>query len=83
MRRGVDPDSIPRYEIPEQVHMDYDEEPERGACRNCDHRVCIILGDKKYMLCVQERDDSKGGEVYECDPEETDCADWDWDGYDL
>ena len=31
MRRGVDPDSIPRFEIPEQVYMDYDEEPATGV----------------------------------------------------
>ena len=37
MRRGVDPDSIPRFEIPEQVYMDYDDEPATGACWNCDH----------------------------------------------
>lgn len=72
-------DAIPRYAEPAQD----EEEPREGMCYNCDHRTCVTLGGKEYMLCVQERDDSKGGEVYECDPEETECADWDWDGYDL
>lgn len=30
MIRGVDPDSIPRYEISEQVYADYDDEPATG-----------------------------------------------------
>lgn len=76
MTRGADPDSIPRYEIPEQVYMDYDEEPERGACWNCDHMVEVKVGGKSYCLCVLERDVSASGDVFECDPDLRDCKDW-------
>lgn len=81
MRRGVDPDSIPRYEIPEQVYTDYDDEPATGACWNCDHMTEITLGGKSYMLCALERDVSASGDLTECDIDLRDCKDW--DEYDL
>lgn len=76
-------ESIPRYEQPTWDDL-RDEEPTEGMCYNCIHSVSIILDGKTYALCAQERDDkSRFGDVYECDPEVTDCADWDWSGFDL
>lgn len=71
-----------RYENPTWEDLK-EEEPKEGMCRNCIHNVPIMLDGKQYRLCVQERDDRKAhqfGEVYECDPEVTECADWDWNG---
>lgn len=79
------PESIPRYAEPTWDELREDE-PMEGACFNCLHRVKVTIGGSSYDLCVQERDDRKGGqtgEVYECDPDETECTDWDWDGYEL
>lgn len=76
MTRGVDPDSIPRYEIPEQVYMDYDEEPERGACWNCGHTAELYVGGKSYVICVAERDDGSNGEVSLCDFDKRECGSW-------
>ena len=70
--------SIPRYAAP-----DADDGPKEGMCYNCGHRVTIELGGTTYHLCVQERDDRKGGQfgdVFECDRDETDCCCWVWDG---
>lgn len=56
-------------------------EPTPGSCANCAHRTQITLGGRIWAVCAQERDDGEpGGEVYECDPEVTDCAWWVWDG---
>lgn len=59
-------------------------QPETGRCRNCGHRCRVTLGGRFYDLCAQERDDGEdGGEIYECDPEETECWSWHWDGLEL
>lgn len=64
-------DATPRYQQP----MDPPEPPK--DCEHCDHMVEIVLGGKRYKLCVVERDVSASGEVEECDPEMKDCMDWD------
>lgn len=79
---AVNPDSIPRYAEPTWSEL-REVEPEEGRCRNCQHRTNIVIEGKTYQLCAQERDDGEFGEVYECDPEVTDCDDWGWNGYDL
>lgn len=69
--------AIPRYDEPDLT----EDEPMGGMCFNCEHRVTVELGGTKYHLCAQERDDRKGGQlgdVYECDPDETDCCCWVW-----
>ena len=82
-REQAKADAIPRYALPTWDEL-REPEPKEGECRNCDHRTQIILGGKTYQLCAQERDDGNiDGEVYECDPEVSDCPDWDWDGYEL
>lgn len=70
-REKAKADAIPRYQQPM-----YEEEHKVHDCWNCDHHVAIELDDKLYDLCVAERDITQSGEVYECDPEVTDC--WDW-----
>lgn len=70
---------IPRYAEPDFIA----DEPNEGMCYNCDHRVVVELGGIKYHLCVQERDDRKGGQlgdVHECDRDADECADWCWNG---
>lgn len=64
-------DAIPRYQQPT-----YEEEHVDDRCDTCGHHVTITLGGKVYDLCVSERDTTQGGEVYECDPQVTDCVDW-------
>lgn len=63
-------DATPRYQQP----MDPPEPPK--DCEHCDHMVEIMLAGKCYKLCVVERDTHASGEVEECDPEVTDCVDW-------
>lgn len=77
MRRGIDPDSIPRYEIPEQVFYEQDDEPEYGACWNCCHAVDVMVNGRSYMLCVSERDMTGDGDVTECDVSVRECKEWD------
>lgn len=67
-----------RYTVPDS---DYDII--EGMCYNCDHRVTVELDGTTYHLCVQERDDRKGGQlgdVHECDRDATECCDWAWSG---
>lgn len=71
--------TAPRYAEPDIAETG----PREGQCYNCDHMVAITLDGKTYKLCAQERDDNRSGEVYECDPDLTECADWDWNGYEL
>lgn len=78
--RGVNPDSIPRYEIPRQVYYDEDEEPKCGACWNCGHAVELYVGGKSsYMVCVAERDDGSNGELSLCDFDKRECGNWEED----
>jgi hypothetical protein len=70
---------IPRYAEPDFIA----DEPKEGMCFNCEHRVTVELGGTKYDLCVQERDDRRGGQlgdVYEADRDQTECCNWDWNG---
>ena len=71
---GVNPDSIPRYEIPWQVYQE--DEPLTGSCWNCCHAVEVKLGGKTYLLCVLARDSDAYGDVTECDPNTRNCPDW-------
>lgn len=64
-------DAMPRYRQPM-----YGEEKVAEKCDTCGHHVTITLDGKVYDLCVSERDTAHGGEVYECDPQVTDCVDW-------
>ena len=70
--------------IPRYAELDLTEDgPKEGMCYNCEHRVTVELDGTIYHLCVQERDDRKGGQfgdVYECDRDETDCCCWAWNG---
>ena len=71
--------AIPRYAEPDLT----EDEPQEGMCFNCEHRVTVELGGTKYDLCVQERDDRRGGQlgdVYEADRDQTECCNWDWNG---
>ncbi len=78
--RGVNPDSIPRYEIPRQVYYDEDDEPKCGSCWNCGHAVELYVGGKSsYMVCVAERDDGSNGEVTLCDFDKRECVSWEED----
>ena len=71
-------DAIPRYAQPmEACPEEATEGPKTGACWNCDHMVEVEIDGRKYRLCVVERDVSADGDVHECDPEVTDCMDWD------
>lgn len=73
---AVNPDTIPRYEIPEQVYAVYDEEPPMGSCWNCTHMVEVKLRGMRYMLCAIERDVSASGDLSVCEADTRDCEDW-------
>lgn len=75
MVNGVDPEGIPRYEVPEQVYMEADE-PEAGACWNCSHMVEVTIGGESYQLCVRSRDIDGDGDVFEVDLGVRECTGW-------
>jgi hypothetical protein len=81
---AVNPDRISRYEHPMEIS---EISARKGMCYNCAHRCPITLASTLYDICAQERDDDDStfphGEIYECDPEQSDCGDWSWDGYGL
>lgn len=56
-----------------------DNEPKIRDCRNCTHRIVVNIEFKLYDLCVQERDETGKGEVFECDPD-LGCDYHEWDG---
>ena len=58
--------------------LDMFDKPEfaEKSCYYCIHSITATIDGVEYDLCVVERDRHGSGDVYECDPEETDCEDW-------
>lgn len=78
MIKGIDPEGIPRYEVPEQVYTETDE-PETGACWNCCHMVEVTIDGKTYPLCARSRDIDGDGDVIvaiRSDSAMRDCTGW-------
>ena len=71
----VNPDRIPRFEIPDYVYQD-DSEPDTGSCWNCRHFAEVTINGTSYSVCCRNRDDGSDGEVYHQSSPFYDCDGW-------
>lgn len=69
------PDSIPRYEIPDYVY-EAGVEPATGSCWNCGHKCEVFIEGLYRDLCASERDDGSYGELTEAPADMFDCSRW-------
>lgn len=72
-RASVNPDSIPRYALPDFFE---DDEPEFGACWNCQHAADVLINGETYSICVASRDSSGEGDLMEADVSIRECPNW-------
>lgn len=69
------PETIPRYEIPDYVY-EVGAEPATGSCWNCGHRCEVFIAGLFRDLCASERDDGSYGELMEAPADMRDCERW-------
>ena len=67
------PDSIPRYELPDYVQ---EAQHPTGSCWNCGHMCEVFIDRLTRTLCAADRDDGSFGELREASPDIHDCERW-------